>query len=307
MQLSHARILSRNGVVACVGLRLPSLATPDSYTKSPRPGRHLHALKGPAAIPCSRSIAVTARTSYKENAAQKGKTRFQGEGTGRGEPRRVTRTSNSGPPEKSVRTSSRPSQRPLRSAIPPSYHYIALHKPYGVLSQFTAEDGQPTLAQFGIPFHDVYTVGRLDKDSEGLLLLTNDARLKARIHDTGVPKTYWAQVEGTATSSHAEQLRTGVVIKGGYKTQPCGARVLEVSEVAHIPPRVPPIRYRQSIPTSWLEVVLVEGKNRQVRSMTAAVGLPTLRLIRKRIGKLSLDQLGLGGGEWVETSPTQIL
>ncbi len=175
---------------------------------------------------------------------------------------------------------------------------IAFHKPYGVLSQFTPEPGSThlSLSVFDFP-PEVYPIGRLDADSEGLLLLTNERNLPSAILDpeAGHQRTYRVQVEGTITDMAIKQLTEGVVIRG-YRTQPCVAQAIE--EPTWIPERVPPIRQRASIPTSWIELTLREGKNRQVRRMTAAVGYPTLRLIRSAIGVLRLDDLGLKPGRW---------
>lgn len=171
---------------------------------------------------------------------------------------------------------------------------ILFNKPYGVLCQFTGEPGRATLADH-IPVPGVYAAGRLDTDSEGLLILTDDGALQARIADPRhkLPKTYWVQVEGEPDEAALAQLRAGVDL-GDFVTRPCQARRIE--EPANLWPRTPPIRERKSIPVSWLEIVLREGKNRQVRRMTAKVGYPTLRLIRARIGDWSLD--GLAPGEW---------
>lgn len=175
---------------------------------------------------------------------------------------------------------------------------IAFYKPYGVLSQFTPELGSSfkPLADFDLPA-EVYPIGRLDADSEGLLLLTNERHLPAVFLDPdhGHERTYQIQVEGTIDESALAQLRDGVVIRG-YRTQPCAARA--AIEPSWLEERVPPIRHRAAIPTSWLELGLHEGKNRQVRRMTAAVGFPTLRLIRIAVGKLMLSELGLRVGEW---------
>lgn len=181
---------------------------------------------------------------------------------------------------------------------------IAFHKPYGVLCQFTPDQpGQRTLADFGFPA-GVYPVGRLDMDSEGLLLLSDEAGFNNRLLDpkTAHPRTYLAQVEGIPTPDAVARLARGGISIQDYRTRPCQARLLDAEpEVA---PRDPPVRFRQSIPTSWLELQLIEGKNRQVRRMTAAVGFPTLRLIRVRIGRL--DGHHLAGGAWEKLGPAEI-
>lgn len=166
-----------------------------------------------------------------------------------------------------------------------------------MLCQFTGEPGDKTLADY-IPVKDVYAAGRLDKDSEGLLLLTDDGRLQDKIANPKhkLPKTYWVQVEGTPDMDALRQLREGVVLKDG-KTRPAAAEPM--NEPANLWPRIPPIRERKSIPAAWLSVTITEGRNRQVRRMTAAVGLPTLRLIRYSIGKYTLA--GLQPGEWKES------
>ena len=161
---------------------------------------------------------------------------------------------------------------------------IAFHKPYGVLCQFTPDQpGQRTLADFGFP-PGVYPVGRLDMDSEGLLLLSDEAGFNNRLLDpkTAHPRTYLAQVEGIPTDEAVAKLARGGLEIQGHRTLPCEVRLLEV--VPCLSPRIPPVRFRQSIPTAWLELQLIEGKNRQVRRMTAAVGLPTLRLVRVAVG-----------------------
>lgn len=179
--------------------------------------------------------------------------------------------------------------------------YIALHKPFGVLSQFTGESGQRTLSEFNLP-KGVYAAGRLDKDSEGLLLLTDDGHFKARLlhPKSHHKKVYWVQVEGQITQDALSVLSKGVRIKG-HLTKPCETRLLPDP---NWPERVPPIRERKSIPTSWLEIVLTEGKNRQVRRMTAKVGFPTLRLIRVGIEALRLNDLM--PGEWRSVSQIEI-
>ena len=171
---------------------------------------------------------------------------------------------------------------------------ILFNKPYGVLSQFTPEAGHRALDEFGFPA-GVYAAGRLDHDSEGALLLTDEGPLVKKLLDPKHehPRTYLAQVEGQITPEALRQLAQGVVIKG-YHTKPCKAEMATPPE--GLWERVPPIRYRAAIPTSWVRLTLIEGKNRQVRHMTAAVGFPTLRLIRVQIGNLSLGNLQ--PGEW---------
>ena len=173
---------------------------------------------------------------------------------------------------------------------------LLFNKPYGVLSQFTPEAGHRCLADY-IQVPGVYAAGRLDADSEGLLLLTDDGRLQSRIADPRhkLPKTYWVQVEGEPTEEALELLKRGVDL-GDFVTRSCDAS--RIPEPAGLWPRDPPIRSRKHIPTAWLEIVLREGKNRQVRRMTAKVGHPTLRLVRAAIGPYSLA--GLRPGEWRE-------
>jgi 23S rRNA pseudouridine2457 synthase len=169
---------------------------------------------------------------------------------------------------------------------------IAFNKPFGVICKFSPESGRKTLADF-IKVPGIYPAGRLDTDSEGLLLLTDDGALQARISSPRfkLPKVYWAQVEGVATEEALASLRKGVDL-GDFVTQPAGARLID--EPANLWPRDPPIRYRAKIPTSWIELTIREGKNRQVRRMTAKVGFPTLRLVRAAIGNTRVENLPLG-------------
>jgi 23S rRNA pseudouridine2457 synthase len=172
---------------------------------------------------------------------------------------------------------------------------ICFNKPYGVLSQFTPEGRWRGLKDF-IDLPGVYVAGRLDADSEGLLLLTDDGRLQARIADPRykMEKTYWAQVEGVPDAAALQELRQGVLLNDG-PTLPANARLLEPAP--RVWEREPPIRARQAKPTAWIELAIREGRNRQVRRMTAAVGHPTLRLIRAAIGPYTLD--GLEPGSWI--------
>jgi 23S rRNA pseudouridine2457 synthase len=178
---------------------------------------------------------------------------------------------------------------------------LAFNKPYGVLCKFMPEPGRPTLADF-IRIPRVYPAGRLDHDSEGLLLLTDDGRLQARITDPRhkLAKVYWAQVEGIPTEEALATLRRGVDL-GDFTTRPAEARLID--EPPGLWPRDPPIRYRAKIPTSWVELTLREGRNRQVRRMTARVGFPTLRLVRARIGRIGLEGLAPGGWREVDAPP----
>ena len=173
---------------------------------------------------------------------------------------------------------------------------ILFNKPYGVLTQFTDADGRPTLADY-IPIPKVYAAGRLDVDSEGLVVLTDDGAMQARIADPRrkMAKRYQVQVEGIPTDSALQQLETGVDL-GDFITRPCQVR--RIAEPPGLWERNPPIRYRAAIPDSWVELVLREGKNRQVRRMTARVGFPTLRLIRWSVGDWTLE--GLAPGKWCE-------
>lgn len=181
------------------------------------------------------------------------------------------------------------------------YRYILFHKPYDVLTQFSGEERR-TLRDY-IPVPDVYPVGRLDRDSEGLLLLTNDGPLQHRLTDPryGHPRTYWVQVEGLPDDQALDHLRKGVDIQG-FRTGPAEARLLDPQP--EVPPRSPPIRIRKTIPDVWIELVLREGRNRQVRRMTAAVGYPTLRLIRVAIGAVRLGHLA--PGEWRDATAAEL-
>lgn len=168
---------------------------------------------------------------------------------------------------------------------------VLFHKPWGALPQFTDPEGRPTLADY-IDVPGVYPAGRLDRDSEGLMVLTDDGRLNARLtqprHKTS--KTYWVQVEGEPDDAALEALRAGVELKDGL-TRPAKVERMEPPD---LPERDPPVRFRRHIPTRWLAITLREGRNRQVRRMTAAVGHPTLRLVRYRVGSWTLDGLGRG-------------
>lgn len=195
-----------------------------------------------------------------------------------------------------------------------TYRYLLFHKPYDVLSQFSHDpkeedsplkvvtagvhpplaDKQPTLKDY-VPVPEVYPVGRLDRDSEGLMLLTNHGRVQHRLTDPRYnhPRTYWVQVERIPDQASLEHLRRGVSIQN-YRTRPAHVKLLLTEP--DLPPRYPPIRFRKTVPTAWLEVTITEGRNRQVRRMTAAVGHPTLRLVRVAIAHLRLE--GLPPGQW---------
>lgn len=180
---------------------------------------------------------------------------------------------------------------------------VLLNKPYGVLSQFSGAERHATLAPY-VSQPDVYAAGRLDKDSEGLLLLTDDGRLQQRISNprNKWPKTYCAQVEGVISDEAVRQLTKGVMLKDG-PTLPANAQ--RIAEPAWLWPRDPPVRFRLSVPTSWLQLTITEGRNRQVRRMTAAVGFPTLRLIRVAVGPFGLETL-MPGESRIETVPVQL-
>ena len=178
---------------------------------------------------------------------------------------------------------------------------IALNKPFGTICQFSAHETRPSLGDW-VKAPGVYAAGRLDADSEGLLLLTDDGAMQARIAEPRhkLVKRYWAQVEGAPVPTDLKALARGVDL-GDYITRPCRAEFIDPPE--SLWPRTPPIRYRAAIPTTWIELAITEGKNRQVRRMTAAVGFPTLRLVRVGIGALDIFALGIAPGETIKLPP----
>ena len=178
--------------------------------------------------------------------------------------------------------------------------YILFNKPCGVLCQFSGES--PNLRDY-ISVPEVYPAGRLDRESEGLLLLTDDGRMQHRLAEPKFahPRTYYAQVERVPDEDALRRLAEGVEVQG-YETRPARVRLLQT--VPDLPPRTPPIRFRKSVPTAWIELTLIEGRNRQVRHMTAAAGHPTLRLVRVAIGDLRLD--GLEPGKWRDAAPREL-
>ncbi|WP_419168591.1 pseudouridine synthase [Halobacteriovorax sp.] len=189
----------------------------------------------------------------------------------------------------------------FRTKISDEFKYIIFNKPYNVLCQFGKDHkDQLSLIDYNLP-KELYPVGRLDKDSEGLLILTNDGKYKDRMANakSKVEKTYLVQVDGDITNEAIEELKKGVVIKDNYKTKPAKVKKVE-SNLVKVEQRDPPVRYRKNIPTSWIEVRISEGKNRQVRRMCAAVGFPTLRLIRTAIGNIKLGELKLGQFEFFD-------
>ncbi|RTZ15728.1 pseudouridine synthase [Vibrio aquaticus] len=195
-------------------------------------------------------------------------------------------------------SSSRQRRKPIKNKpkiAPEDRKVIVFNKPYDTLSQFTDGEGRKTLADF-IPVKDVYAAGRLDRDSEGLMVLTNDGILQARLTQPSSksPKTYWVQVDGAPSEEDVDMLRKGVELKDGM-TLPAQVEVMDAPEVWE---RNPPVRFRANIPTTWLAITIIEGRNRQVRRMTAHVGFPTLRLIRYSMGDVTLGDLQ--PGEWKE-------
>lgn len=195
----------------------------------------------------------------------------------------------------------RPTQRGPHPADSPPFRYLKLFKPFDVLTQFTDESGRATLKDF-VPVAGVYPVGRLDRDSEGLILLTDDGPLAHRLTDPRFehPKTYLVQVEKVPDADALARLRSGVLLNDG-PSRP--AQVELFAEDPHLPDRPVPIRFRKNVPTAWLRLTIREGRNRQVRRMTAAVGFPTLRLVRVAIGPIGIDDLQ--PGEWRELTDAE--
>ncbi len=181
---------------------------------------------------------------------------------------------------------------------------IAFNKPFGVICQFSRSADKPTLKEY-IAASDVYPAGRLDTDSEGLMLLTDNGILQAKITDPrdNLKKTYWLEVEGVATDDKLEPLLNGIDL-GDFVAAP--ALIARAIAPPGVWPRHPPVRFRANIPTTWVEISIIEGKNRQIRRMTAKIGFPTLRLIRVTIGKLDLPSTGLLPGQWAKISPADV-
>lgn len=191
--------------------------------------------------------------------------------------------------------------RPLPGRTKAEKRYVLFFKPYGVVSQFTPVGGHSGLGDFDFP-EGIYPAGRLDQDSEGLLLLTDDGALKNRLCDPrfGHPRTYWAQVDRIIDESTLEKLANGVVLNDG-PTRQCKAKKIQEPD---LPPRNPPIRFRKTVPTSWVQLTLTEGRNRQVRRMLAAVGFPVLRLVRAGTACLRIE--GLKPGQWRHLSASEL-
>jgi pseudouridine synthase len=186
--------------------------------------------------------------------------------------------------------------------MPKNVRVVRLWKPYGVLTKFTDAEGRPTLADY-IHIKEIYAAGRLDMDSEGLLLLTDSGLLSSRLTQPKFehPRTYWVQVERVPSDIALQKLRDGVMLNDGM-TRPAKVRLMDTAP--DLPERIPPIRERKTVPTAWLELTITEGRNRQVRRMTAAVGHPTLRLVRWAVGAITLA--GLQAGEWVWLTPAEV-